>query len=86
MTIASGAALSLGGLRGSIETLNGTVLENAGAAALTSVAYPDGITFEDGAGIVNQRGFSFTILDGSGAGTVCSDNSPSVFHEPGELN
>ncbi len=43
LTMASGATLELGGLRGSLETLDATTLDNAGTATLTSVFYPDGI-------------------------------------------
>ena len=85
LTIASGATLSLGGGQGDIETLGGATLNNAGTATLTSVLFSDGITLEDGAGIDNQPGGSFTFLDASEGAYIYSDSSPTFFTNQGSL-
>ena len=88
LTIASGATLSLGGPQGSIETLDGTTLHNAGTATLTSVFYTDGITLKDGAGIDNEPGGSFTFVGNShpsGGAYIYSDSSATFFTNQGSL-
>ncbi len=85
LTIASGATLDLGGLQLSLETLDDTTLYNAGMATLTSVYYPDGIALQDGAGIDNGPGGSFTLLDAYEGAYIDSDNSPTFFANAGSL-
>ena len=88
LTIASGATLSLGGPQRSIERLDGTTLDNAGTANLTSVFYTDGMMLEDGAGIDNEPGGSFTFLGNShpsGGAYIYSDSSPTFFTNEGSL-
>ncbi len=82
LTIASGATLRLGGPQGSIETLDGLTLNNAGTTVLSGLTYGDGIALKHGAGIDNLPGGKFSFQDalvGNTGAYIYSDGSPTFF-------
>jgi len=84
LDIATGAALDLGDASGNAnETLQGVVLQNAGAASFWGGNFGSyGLYLQDGAGIDNQPGGSFTILTNA---TIYSDGSATYFSNAGSL-
>ena len=80
LDIAAGATFSASGAIGQDETLDGVELKNAGAASLSPGTTLRGLVLDNGAGIDNQAGASFSFLDD---GTVYSDASATYFTNEG---
>ncbi|HKM52557.1 MAG TPA: Ig-like domain repeat protein, partial [Isosphaeraceae bacterium] len=84
LAIGSQATLDLGDASvNANETLQGVVLQNAGAASFWGGNFGSyGLYLQDGAGIDNQPGGSFTILNNA---TIYSDGSATYFSNAGSL-
>jgi len=84
LAIASGATLSLSNNSSAIETLDGVVLENAGATSVSPAynLYLSGLALENGAGIDNQPSGSFTLLTSA---EISSDDTATFFTNEGSL-
>jgi hypothetical protein len=94
LDIASGATLNLNnGDSSAIETLDGAVLDNAGAVTMSdgnACCPQDGLTLQNGAGIDNQAGGSFTFLSTAANGQnareiIFSDGSATFFTNAGTV-
>ncbi len=91
LDIANGATLDIGGYGDNAETLDGVVLENAGAATLAATnsdARTVGLALENGAGIDNQATgtFSFpTNYSLPSNAQITSDDSATFFNNEGTL-
>ena len=90
LDIADGATLSITGYPGGVLTLDGVVLDNAGAATVSLAGGCCGfqLALEDGAGIVNQPTGSFTFPSDFTYATqvvITSDGTATFFENEGSL-
>jgi virginiamycin B lyase len=84
LDIASGATLEMGSSGNPTQTLNGVELQNAGTVDL----YTAVMALDNGAGIDNQAGASFTLdncCGHTGNDTISSDGTATYFTNAGSL-
>jgi len=89
LVIANGATLNMSGFGGNDVTLDGVVLENAGAATLTVTnccAFE--LALENGAGIDNKStgSFAFVPAENNEAAEITSDGTATFFTNEGTLS
>jgi Bacterial Ig-like domain (group 3) len=83
LEIPGGASLNLGNGNNLTETLDAVELQNAGTVSLSTANNNSyGLALENSAGIDNQAGGSFTIVNNA---TISSDESATYFTNDGSL-